>query len=93
MKDYALYINGDFVEPEATETIEVIDPATENLIGTVPDANAADVDRAVAAARAAFDAGPWKDVTAQDRGRILFKLAHIARERANELSQLETLNT
>jgi betaine-aldehyde dehydrogenase len=93
VKNYALYINGDFVEPEAADTIEVIDPATENVIGTVPDANAADVDRAVAAARAAFDAGPWKDTTAQDRGRILFKLAHIARERAAELSQLETLNS
>jgi betaine-aldehyde dehydrogenase len=93
MKDYALYINGDFVEPEATVTIDVIDPATENVIGTVPDASAADVGRAVAAARAAFDAGPWKDTSAQDRGRILFKLAHLVRERADELAQLETLNS
>ena len=93
MKNYALYINGDFVEPEATETIEVIDPATENVIGTVPDANVADVDRAVAAARAAFDGGPWKDTTAQDRGRILFKLAQLVRERASALSELETLSS
>src|SRR5438094_208017 len=93
VKNYALYINGDFVEPEATETIEVIDPATENVIGTVPDANVADVDRAVAAARAAFDGGPWKDTTAQDRGRILFKLAQLVRERASALSELETLSS
>jgi betaine-aldehyde dehydrogenase len=90
---YTLYINGEFVEPAATATIDVIDPATEDVIGTVPDANAADVDRAVAAARAAFDAGPWKDTSAQDRGRILLKLAHIVRERAGQLSQLETLNS
>src|SRR5262245_7257682 len=48
---------------------------------------------AVAAARAAFDEGPWKDTTAQDRGRVLFKLARIVRDRADELAELETRNT
>jgi len=48
----------------------------------VPDAGTGDVTRAVAAARAAFDGGPWKDATAQDRGRVLFKLAQIVRDRA-----------
>src|SRR6266545_2989129 len=59
----------------------------------VPDANAADVDRAVRAARAAFEAGPWHESTAQDRGRVLFKLADIVRSRAAELAELETRNT
>src|SRR5438093_9864478 len=59
----------------------------------VPDAGAADVARAVQAARAAFDDGPWKDMTAQDRGRVLFKLAEIVRSRAGELAELETRNT
>ena len=71
----------------------MIDPATEDVIGRVPDANAADVGRAVAAARAAFDEGPWKDTSAQDRGRVLFALAQIVRERAGDLAQLETLNS
>jgi betaine-aldehyde dehydrogenase len=93
VKSYLLYINGEFVEPEATETIDVIDPATQDVIGRVPDANAADVGRAVAAARAAFDEGPWKDTSAQDRGRVLFALAQIVRERAGDLAQLETLNS
>src|SRR4029077_18839614 len=50
-------------------------------------------DRAVSAARAAFDEGPWKNTTAQDRGRVLFKLAQIVRERADELAELETRNS
>jgi len=88
-----LYINGEFVAPQASATIDVIDPSTTDVIGRVPDASAADVDRAVKAARAAFDSGPWKDTTAQDRGRALFEIARIIRERAGELAELETRNT
>src|SRR5262249_21617412 len=62
-------------------------------IAVVPDANAADVARAVHAARAAFDDGPWKEATAQDRGRVLLKLAEIVRQRGDELAELETRNT
>jgi betaine-aldehyde dehydrogenase len=93
MKTYQLYINGEFVAPQATATIDVIDPSTTEVIAKVPDGSAADVDRAVAAARAAFDEGPWKDTTAQDRGRVLFKLAQIVRDRADELAELETRNS
>jgi betaine-aldehyde dehydrogenase len=93
MKTYQLYINGEFVAPAATGTIDVIDPATTEVIAKAPDASAADVDRAVKAARAAFDDGPWKNTTAQDRGRVLFKLAQIVRDRAEELAELETRNS
>jgi betaine-aldehyde dehydrogenase len=93
MKTYQHYINGEFVAPQATATIEVIDPSTTEVIAKVPDGSATDVDRAVAAARAAFDEGPWKDTTAQDRGRALFKLAQIVRDRADELAELETRNS
>src|SRR5215813_12265891 len=93
MKTYQLYINGEFVAPATTATIDVIDPATTEVIAKAPDASAADVDRAVAAARAAFDEGPWKSTTAQDRGRVLFKLAQIVRDRAEELAELETRNS
>ena len=78
---------------DSAATIDVIDPATTDVIARVPDASAADVDRAVKAARAAFDEGPWHDITAQDRGRILFKLAQIVRDRADELAELETRNS
>jgi betaine-aldehyde dehydrogenase len=93
MKTYQLYINGEYVAARSTATIDVIDPSTTDVIARTPDANAADVDAAVRAARAAFDEGPWKDTTAQDRGRVLFKLAQIVRDRADELAELETRNS
>jgi len=93
VKTYPLFINGEFVAPEAPATLDVLNPATAEVIARVPDASAADVDRAVKAARTAFDEGPWKDATAQDRGRILLKLANIVRDRAAELAELETRNT
>jgi betaine-aldehyde dehydrogenase len=90
---YTHYVNGAFVASDSTATIDVIDPSTTDTIASVPDGSARDVDRAVGAARAAFDDGPWKDVTAQDRGRILFKLAQLVRGRADQLAALESLNT
>ena len=93
MKTLQLYINGEFSNAEASATLDVIDPATQEIIGRVPDAGKTDVGRAVGAARAAFDDGPWKDATAQDRGRVLFKLAQTVRDRAGELAELETRNT
>jgi betaine-aldehyde dehydrogenase len=88
-----LYINGEFVAPQSSATLDVVDPATTEVIGRVPDASAADVDRAVRAARVAFDEGPWKDTTAQERGRVLFRLAEAVRSRATELAELETRNS
>ena len=93
MKSQLLYINGEFVAASSAAALDVIDPATTEVIARVPDANAADVGRAVKAARAAFDHGAWKDATAQDRGRVLFKLAQIVRDRATELAELETRNS
>ena len=63
-----VYINGQFVDAMAAERIDVIDPATSDVIARVPNAGRADVQKAVAAARAAFDSGPWSETSAQDRG-------------------------
>jgi betaine-aldehyde dehydrogenase len=93
MTDYQLFIDGAFVAPHATDALDVIDPSNQEVIARVPDADASDVDRAVQAARRAFDEGPWKQATAQDRGRVLFKLAQAIRDRADELAELETRNT
>jgi betaine-aldehyde dehydrogenase len=93
VKTHQLYINGEFVDSSAGATVDVIDPSTTEVIARVPNAGPGDVDRAVKAARAAFDAGPWKEATAQDRGRVLFELARIIRERAPELAEIETRNT
>ena len=93
METKLLYINGHFVEASSATTLDVVDPATAETIARVPDGGAAEVDRAVKAARAAFDRGVWKDATAQDRGRVLFRLAEIVRERSAELAELETRNS
>ena len=92
MKSYQLYVDGAFIDAHGTRTIDVINPATQDVIARVPEADAVDVSVAVAAARRAFDAGPWAESTAQERGRILFRLAEIVRARAAELAELETIN-
>src|SRR3989442_9516970 len=92
MKSYRMYINGEWVESCRGTYFPVHDPSTEEVIAEVPDANAQDVDRAVAAARAAFDSGPWSQSTAQDRGRLLFRLAQKVRDETPRLAELESRN-
>ena len=92
VKAYQLYVNGEWVESASGKTFPVYDPATEEIIAQVPDANADDVNRAVAAARAAFDQGPWSCTTAQERGRVLLRLAEKIRGNAAMLAELEARN-
>jgi betaine-aldehyde dehydrogenase len=92
MTPYRMLIDGEWVAAASGRTLEVMDPATGKAMATVPDAQAEDVDRAVKAARRAFEEG-WRDVTAQERGRILFRLAERVRARTAELAELETLNS
>jgi len=91
VKSYQMYVGGEWVGAASQKTMDVLDPATEEVIATVPAAGAADVDRAVQAARAAYR-GTWKEATAQDRGRVLFRLAERIRSRKAELAELETRN-
>jgi betaine-aldehyde dehydrogenase len=93
MDTYALYINGAFVASSSPRLRDIIDPANGTVIARVPDADAQDVDAAVRAARAAFDAGPWRACSARDRGRLLLELARTIRGRAGALSELETANS
>jgi betaine-aldehyde dehydrogenase len=93
MKTSDLFINGRFVPADSERTLDVLDPSTGEVIARVPDGNAVDVRRAVESARRAFDEGPWRGSTAQDRGRILFNLARSVRERGAELAELETINS
>src|SRR5246500_5700538 len=92
VKTYQNYINGQCVGSASNETFAVYDPSTEEVIAQVASATATDVDKAVKAARAAFDSGPWAQTTAQDRGRILFKLAEKVRQNAAALAELESRN-
>ena len=93
MKRYRMYINGDWSESRTGRTFPVIDPSTEEIIAEVPDAAEADIDFAVQAARAAFDSGPWPQTTAQERGRLLFRLAERIRHEAPLLAELEARNS
>src|SRR6185436_19899300 len=93
VRTYQMYINGEWVDSKSGETFPVYDPSTEEVIAQVPDANAEDVDRAVAAAKAAFEDGPWSQTTAQERGRVLFRLAEKIRQNTAMLAELESRNT
>jgi betaine-aldehyde dehydrogenase len=87
-----MLINGELIAGASGEWLPVIDPSTEQVIAEVPAGNAADIDRAVKAARAAFDRGAWPEMTAQDRGRLLFKLAERVRKESAALAELESRN-
>ncbi len=84
------YIGGQWVEPAGTATIEVISPHTEEVIGRVPDGTPADMDRAVAAARDAFDNGPWPRMTPADRSDAVAKLAELYAARLGDFAELIT---
>jgi betaine-aldehyde dehydrogenase len=93
VKRYRMHINGEAVESGSGRSFPVYDPSTEQVIAEVPEADAADVDRAVAAARAAFDSGPWRQTTAQERGRILLRLAERVRQESAALAEIESRNS
>jgi len=87
-----MYINGKFVESASGSSFPVYDPSTEEIIAEVPDANATDVHLAARAARSAFESGTWPQTTAQDRGRLLYKLAERIRKESAGLAELEARN-
>ena len=86
-----LLINGEWRAAMGGKTADVINPATEEIVARVAFAHASDVDAAVAAARAALD-GPWGQMSARERGRLIWKLGERLMERADEIARLETLH-
>ena len=92
VRDYKLLIDGQMVDAASGETFETVSPATNEVIGRVAKAGKEDVDRAVAAARKAFDDGRWSRMTPLERSNRMRKVAQIIRERVDELAELETLN-
>jgi acyl-CoA reductase-like NAD-dependent aldehyde dehydrogenase len=87
-----LIINGEAVDALSGRTFETFNPATEERITTVAEAGAEDVDRAVQAARAAFESGPWPRVKPADRARVLHRLGDLILANADEIARLETLD-
>ena len=87
-----LFIDGRFVESLSGKSFDSINPATEEVLTSVSEGDRADIDAAVAAARAAFETGPWPRMRPRDRGRLLLKLADLISANAEELARLETLD-
>src|SRR4051794_37572459 len=88
-----LLIGGDWIDGSG-ESFDTINPATGEVLTQVATATVADVDQAVGAARRTFDdhAGPWRKMSASERGRLLWKLADLIEQNIDEISELETLD-
>ena len=91
--DYPMFIDGRSVASEGGEWLEVRSPATGELVGRVPAGTPADVDRAVAVARAAFDDGRWHRMGLPDRVAVMNRLGDLIDEHADDLARIETLQT
>jgi len=87
-----LFIDGRFVDAASGKTFATINPATEEILAEVAEADAADVDKAVVAARRAFEDGEWARMRARDRGRLLYRLADLLDKHRDELARLESLD-
>ncbi|HEV7762029.1 MAG TPA: aldehyde dehydrogenase [Acidimicrobiales bacterium] len=85
-----LYIGGEWVTPAATERFGVVSPSTEEVVGEVPLATTDDMDRAVAAARAAFDDGPWPRMAPGERADVLARAADLLRKREDDIAGITT---
>jgi aldehyde dehydrogenase (NAD+) len=88
---YGLFIGGEFVDSLDGELFKTVNPATEEVLAEVVDAGPRDVDRAVAAARKAYEGG-WRDMPGKERSKYLFRIARIIQERSRELAVLESLD-
>ncbi|KAL6182408.1 hypothetical protein ACLB2K_043830 [Fragaria x ananassa] len=87
-----LLINGQFVDSASGKTFPTYDPRTGEVIAHVAEGDAEDINRAVAAARKAFDEGPWPKMSAYERSRILLRFADLVEKHSEELAALETWN-
>ncbi|MDP1876491.1 MAG: aldehyde dehydrogenase family protein, partial [Actinomycetota bacterium] len=88
---YGLFIDGQFTEPVDGSTFKTVNPATEEVLSEVSEAGAHDIDRAVLAARRAYDE-VWGPMSGRERAKYLFRIARLVQERSRELAVLETLD-
>src|SRR5262249_27153798 len=89
---HQLFIGGKWVDAASGATFPTPNPATGGDLATVAAGGAEDIDRAVRAARAAFDDGPWGRMTPSERGRIVWRIGDLILEHLEELAQLESLD-
>jgi len=88
---YGLFINGEFVDPTSGKMFKTINPATEEVLAEISEANQSDVNAAVNSARRAYDR-IWSVMRGRDRAKYLFRIARLLQERAREFAVLETLD-
>src|SRR5205807_8006076 len=91
-KPRKMLINGKWVEAASGKTFPTYDPSTGEVLARVAEGDREDIDRAVKAARAAFDTGPWSRMTASERGRAIWKLADLIEQHLQEFAELESLD-
>src|SRR5215510_2649511 len=87
------FIDGEYVDGIAGRTFETLNPATNEPIGIVAEGLSEDIDRAVKAARKAFDEGPWPRMKAEERGKIMRRIAELIVKHQDEIAQREILDT
>lgn len=90
-KQYDLFIDGKFVKPAKGTYFETINPATEQVLAVVAEADESDVDKAVKAARKAFE-NVWKKMPPRERGKYIYRIARMIQERAREFAVIETMD-
>src|SRR5215213_3363637 len=88
-RKYQLFINGQWVDAASGKTFTTPNPATGQTLAEVAEADKEDIDKAVTAARQAFE-GKWSKLSARDRGRLLYKLSQLIEEHSAELAAIET---
>src|SRR6185369_3974264 len=88
---YDLFINGKFVKPESGKYFDTINPSNEEKLAEVAEADKADVDKAVKAARHAYEK-VWSKMPANERGKYIYRIARIMQERSRELAVIESMN-
>jgi len=91
-KTRQMFINGKWVDAASGKTFPTYNPATGEVLANVAEGDKEDINRAVAAARAAFDTGPWSKITPSQRGKLIWKLADLIEAHAEEFAQLESLD-
>src|SRR6516164_3619998 len=89
---HQLLIDGKSRDATSGKRFDVVDPATGQAVAAVAEADAADVDEAVRAARKAFESGPWSKTSPQDRSKLMWKLADLLESHADEIAELESLD-
>src|SRR5215472_15261215 len=87
-----LYINGQWTDAASGKTFETPNPATGDALARIAEGDAEDIDRAVKAARKAFEDGPWGRMTPSERGRIIWRIGDLILAHTDELAQLESLD-